>query len=276
MQVEGQPPFDKGTGGLMVWRYVTPGYFATLGIPILHGRAFRERRSRVRRNSSMILSESFARRLFPNGDAVGKRIKTDGPGYRVVGVAADVRNLGPLQARRTRVLHAAQEHHRCIFHVQEPPTGWRQAKLAIRTSVNPKVMADWLKREFAALDPALPVKLGSMQDRVGKMTGPAALQRISAEPVRWDGRVAGGHRTVWRDGVSGGTANAGNRRADGSGATPGAITKLVLSRAAAWTLAGVLLGLAGALFAARAFRRCCFRCRRAIPGRWPWWCPRCG
>jgi ABC-type lipoprotein release transport system permease subunit len=50
------------------------------------------------------------------------------------------------------------------------------------------------------------------------------------------------------------------------GATPGAITRLVLSRAAAWTLAGALAGLAGALFATRAIQSMLFE----VPARDPW------
>lgn len=264
MQVEGRPPFDQGTGGLMVWRYVTPGYFATLGIPILHGRAFRGE-DRAPAEHSMILSESFARRLFPNGDAVGLRIKTD-TWYRVVGVAADVRNLGPLQAAEPEYYMLRKNTIDNIFHVQEPPTGWRQAKLAIRTSVSPKVMADWLKREFAALDPALPVKLGSMQDRVGKMTDRPRFNAFLLSLFAGMGVLlaAIGLYGVMAFLVGQRTQEIGVRMA--LGATPGAITKLVLARAAAWTLAGVLLGLAGALFAARALQALLFQ----VPARDPW------
>jgi ABC-type antimicrobial peptide transport system permease subunit len=50
------------------------------------------------------------------------------------------------------------------------------------------------------------------------------------------------------------------------GATPGAIVKLVLSRAALWTLTGALLGLIGSLFASRAILSLLFE----VPERDPW------
>jgi putative ABC transport system permease protein len=264
IQVEGQPPFDKGTGGLMAWRYVTPGYFATLGIPVIRGRAFREE-DRAPGASAIILSEAFARRLFPNGDAVGKRIKTEAWAM-IVGVAADVRNLGPMRPSEPEFYvlrkHVLDETSRN----QEPPMGWRQAKVAIRTSVNPKVMAGWIKREFAALDPALPVTLGSMQQRVGRLVDRPRFNAFLLSLFAGMGVLlaAVGLYGVMAFLVGQRTQEIGVRMA--LGATPGAIAKLVLSRAAAWTLAGVLLGLAGALFATRAIQTMLFE----VPARDPW------
>ncbi len=264
IQVEGQPPFDKGTGGLITWRYITPSYFSTLGIPIVLGRSFSEQ-DRAPGASAMILSQAFAQRLFPNGDAVGKRIKTV-EWATVVGVAADVKNLGPMQPSEPEYYilrkHVQDENSR----IQEPPTGWRQAKVAIRTSVNPKVMAGWIKREFAALDPALPVMLGNMQQRVGRLVDRPKFNAFLLTLFAAMGVLlaAIGLYGVMAFLVGQRTQEIGVRMA--LGATPGAITKLVLSRAAAWTLAGVLVGLVGALFATRAIQSLLFE----VPARDPW------
>ncbi len=264
MQVEGQPPFDKGTGGLIMWRYVTPGYFASLGIPMVRGRAFTEE-DRAPGASAMILSQAFAQRLFPNGDAVGKRIKTV-QWATVVGVAADVKNLGPMQPSEPEYYilrkHVPDENSR----IQEPPTGWRQAKVAIRTSVNGNVMAGWIKREFAALDPALPVTIGSMQRRVGRLVDRPRFNAFLLTLFGGMGLLlaAIGLYGVMAFLVGQRTQEIGVRMA--LGATPAAITKLVLSRAAAWTLVGVLVGLAGSLFATRALRSMLFE----VEARDPW------
>ena len=264
MQVEGQPPFDKGTGGLITWRYVTPGYFAALGIPMVRGRAFTEE-DRAPGASAMILSQTLAQRLFPSGNAVGQRIKTN-EWATVVGVAADVKNLGPMQPSEPEYYilrkHMPDENSR----IQEPPTGWRQARVAIRTSVNPKVMAGWIKREFAALDPALPVTIGSMQRRVGRLVDRPRFNALLLTLFAGMGVLlaAIGLYGVMAFLVAQRTAEIGVRMA--LGATPGAITKLVLSRAAAWTLAGVLAGLAGSLFATRAIRSMLFE----VEARDPW------
>ena len=264
IQVEGQPPFDKGTGGLIAWRYVTPAYFATLGIPIVRGRAFSEE-DRAPAAQSMVLSDTFARRLFPNGDAVGKRIKTEA-WATVIGVAADVKNRGPMQPSEPEFYilrkHTADE----TFQNQEPGLGWRQAKVAIRTSVNSKVMADWLKREFAALDPALPVTLGSLQQRVGKLVDRPRFNAFLLTLFAGMGVLlaAIGLYGVMAFLVGQRTQEIGVRMA--LGATPVAITKLVLGRAAVWTLAGALMGLAGSLFATRALQTMLFE----VPAR-DWW-----
>jgi putative ABC transport system permease protein len=264
IQVEGQAPFDKGTGGLITWRYVTPGYFTTLGIPIVRGRAFSER-DRAPGASAIVLSQAFAQRLFPNGDALGKRIKTV-EWATVVGVAADVKNLGPMQPSEPEYYilrkHVPDENSR----IQEPPTGWRQAKVAIRTTVNPKVMAGWIKREFAALEPALPVALGSMQQRVGRLVDRPKFNAFLLTLFAAMGALlaAIGLYGVMAFLVGQRTQEIGVRMA--LGATPGAITKLVLSRAAAWTLAGALAGLVGSLFATRAIQSMLFE----VPARDPW------
>jgi putative ABC transport system permease protein len=262
--VEGQPPFDKGTGGLIMWRYVTPGYFSALGIPLVRGRAFTEE-DRAPGASAMILSQAFAQRLFPNGDAVGKRIKTV-EWATVVGVAADVRNLGPLQPPEPEYYLLRRKTPDAISQFQEPPTGWRQAKVAIRTSVNPQVMAGWITREFAALDPALPVTIGRMQRRVGRLVDRPRFNALLLTLFAAMGVLlaAIGLYGVMAFLVGQRTAEIGVRMA--LGATPGAIVKLVLSRAAAWTLSGALAGLVGSLFATRAIQSLLFD----VPARDPW------
>jgi putative ABC transport system permease protein len=264
IQVEGQPPFDKGTGGLITWRYITPSYFSTLGIPMLRGRAFSDQ-DRAPGSSAMILSQAFARRLFPNGDAVGKRIKTV-EWATVVGVAADVKNLGPMQPSEPEYYILRRQVVDENSRFQEPPTGWRQAKVAIRTSVNPKVMAGWIKREFAALAPALPVTLGNMQQRVGRLVDRPKFNAFLLTLFAAMGALlaAIGLYGVMAFLVGQRTQEIGVRMA--LGATPGAITKLVLSRAAAWTLAGVLVGLVGSFFATRAIQSMLFE----VPARDPW------
>jgi putative ABC transport system permease protein len=82
------------------FRSVTPGFFATLGVPVLAGRDFNDA-DRDNSEPVVIVSQSVAQRMFPGQDAVGHHIKwTDPvlkfvmqgeqPNRRIVGVAADV------------------------------------------------------------------------------------------------------------------------------------------------------------------------------------------
>jgi hypothetical protein len=76
-------------------RVVTPGFFRTLGVPLLSGRDFTDD-DRGTRDLVVIVTESLARRLFPDRDAVGQRLLWTDPisgrrvPRRIVGVVADV------------------------------------------------------------------------------------------------------------------------------------------------------------------------------------------
>jgi putative ABC transport system permease protein len=82
-------------------RVVSPGFFAALGVPILSGRDFDERDSQKGKEPVAIVSETLAKRMFPNQDAVGRHVYwTDpvlqfAPGinpapHRIIGVTADI------------------------------------------------------------------------------------------------------------------------------------------------------------------------------------------
>lgn len=85
------PPGDEGDG---VFRYgVTPGYIEALGIPLISGRLLDEG-DRPGAPVAVLISQSFARRRFPDRDPVGQRLhvgRTDQPWYTIVGVVGDVR-----------------------------------------------------------------------------------------------------------------------------------------------------------------------------------------
>ena len=264
LQVEGLAPLTQGTGGMVTWRYVTSGYFATLGIPIVRGRGFNEE-DRSAAASSMILSETFARRLFPSGDAIGKRIKAEA-WATVVGVAADVKNDGPTMPAAPEYYVLRKPIVDAVFSNQMPPFGWRQAKIAIRTSVNPKVMTDWLKREFAALDPSLPVTFGSMQQRVEVLMDRPRFNALLLSLFAAMGVLlaAIGLYGVMAFLVGQRTQEIGVRMA--LGATPGGIVKLVLRRASIWTLSGAAIGLLATIFATRVIRTMLFD----VPALDPW------
>src|SRR5580693_2845557 len=67
LEIPGHAKFSEGTGGMIGYRFVTPGYFPALGIPIVHGRGFSEE-DRSPAERPVILSEALARRLFANGE----------------------------------------------------------------------------------------------------------------------------------------------------------------------------------------------------------------
>jgi putative ABC transport system permease protein len=265
IQVEAQPPFQEGTGGMVVWRYVTPGYFNTLGVRIARGRGF-EDRDRAAGESAVVLSDSLARKLLPGGSALGRRLRFDHVWSTVIGIAADVRNNGPAGETSPEYYMLRKPTPDESFRNQMPPSGWRQAKVAIRTPMNPEVMSAWVRREITAIDPALPVTVSTMQQRISRLNDRPRFNAILLALFAGMGLVlaAIGLYGVMSFLVGQRTQEIGVRMA--LGGTPRAITKLILSHAAAWTLGATVAGLIGSLFAVRAVRSLLFE----VPERDPW------
>jgi predicted permease len=76
------------------WRAVTPGFFTTLGLPLKRGRLFNQS-DRDGSLEVVILSESMAKKFWPNQDPIGKRLlwgRSQNP-KTVVGIVGDLRDL---------------------------------------------------------------------------------------------------------------------------------------------------------------------------------------
>ena len=141
--VTAQGPNALGTKQLQVdWRTVTPGFFKSMGIPILRGRTFASD-DRAGSPGVMILSAETARRFWPGEDPIGKFIVANQP-YRIVGVAGDVRNLGPAIDPRPTMYFSA---------TQFAPT---QLALTVRTRSDMPVAAT-IRKTVGAIDPQLAV-----------------------------------------------------------------------------------------------------------------------
>jgi putative ABC transport system permease protein len=98
--VEGYVPSAAGLLPNAQTRVVSDDYFRALAIPIQNGRAF-DARDTIDATPVAIVSASLARRYWPNGDAVGRRIHrfpraTDRPWTTVVGIAGDIRHVSPM------------------------------------------------------------------------------------------------------------------------------------------------------------------------------------
>jgi putative ABC transport system permease protein len=144
----------------------TPDYFETMGIPLVAGRAFTEE-DRADGLPVAIVSESLARRHWPKGDAVGKRIKDFAPDSKypwitIVGVAGDVRYRG---------LAIAPPLDYYVPYTQSP---YAPLHVVVRTEGDPLALAAALEREVWALDRNLPV--------AGITTMEARLATVLAQP----------------------------------------------------------------------------------------------
>jgi len=263
--IEGRPPLAERAGGMVVWRYVTPGYFAALGIPILRGRPFREEDRRPA-EYAVILSDTLARRLFPFDDPVGRRVlKTvRGQWFTVVGIAGDVKNAGP--ARPVEPEYYVVRKHAPDETFETEGDGWRSANAIIRSPMNPSAMAVWMRAEFAAMDATLPVEMETMRQRVGELAERPRFNAMLLTLFAAMGMLlaAIGLYGVLAFLVTLRIPEIGVRMA--LGATPANITRLLIGQAAGWALAGAAVGLIGSLFATRLLRSLLFE----VPARDPW------
>jgi putative ABC transport system permease protein len=85
------PPLPLGKGLYAINRWVDPGYFAAMGIPLLRGRVM-DSGQRLERANEAVISQLFAQQYFPGEEPIGRHIHTiDGRVLTIVGVVGDVR-----------------------------------------------------------------------------------------------------------------------------------------------------------------------------------------
>ena len=258
IDVAGRPRSAEGTGGMVTWRAITPGYFAALGIPILRGRGFQEG-DRDPHQNPVILSDALARRMFPSEDPIGKRIQPgrSGPWRTVIGVAGNVKNSA---------LSEPDQPEYYLVRKHSPGQLGRTATVILSGPIDPAALARWVRAEVAALDPTLPVNVETLNQRAGKL---AQRPRFNAWLL---GLFAGMGLLLSAIGLYGvvsflvaqRTREIGVRMA--LGATPAAVARLVLGHAARWTLTGAALGVIGSFFAARWLEAMLFH----VSARDPW------
>ncbi|MGE0131336.1 MAG: FtsX-like permease family protein [Blastocatellales bacterium] len=141
-------PTKKGYAG---YRRASPGYFAAMGIPLLRGRWF-DATDRPGAPHAALISQSLARKYWPNEDPTGKRIQfgnMDGDLrlLHVVGVVGDVRDRLEQETQPTVYANSFQRPQPSAFSVvvrgQAEPGALIAAMRDTLRSVNPEIPATW-------------------------------------------------------------------------------------------------------------------------------------
>jgi putative ABC transport system permease protein len=178
--VSGEPPFSQGNGGLVTYRWVSPDYFRSLDIPIIRGQGFAE--DEMDSNDHfVVLSQRLVRLLFPGKDPIGQRLQFEkledpnAPWYTVVGVAADVKN-GGLTGEQMPEYYRLRRNRTDDWNVSGI---WgRTSVMVVRTSLPPQEMSRWIRAQVATLDPAIPVDIATLQQRVSKLADQPRFQTL--------------------------------------------------------------------------------------------------
>ncbi len=254
IRIAGHAPVASD-GGMVEFRWVTPGYFRVMNIRILNGRGFRES-DRASADSPVVLGASLARRLFGNENPIGQQIALDGDARwcPIVGVVADTRNNG--------LTESDPEYYRLRVDTATPP---RSAVALFRTSLGAATLARWIRREFAEVDASLPVKIESMEQRVGRFREQPRFVAMLVALFAVFGVVlaAVGLYGVLAFLVAQQTQEIGVRMA--LGARPRDIVVQVQSYAGLWLGAGVVAGVVLSLVVARLVRALLFGVSPADP-----------
>jgi putative ABC transport system permease protein len=256
----GRPRTPRGTGGMVGYSTVTPGYFSAFNIPIVNGRAFTED-DRTSNVHVAILDGVLAKRLFPNESAVGKQVRfqPNDPWFTIVGVAGDVKYV----QSNGFILPAESEYYLPLQYAARYINP--RQRIILRTSLSPAAVASWMRKTVASLGPTVPVTIDSMSQRVSQLEarprfnaallGIFAAMGILLAALGTYGVLA--FLVVLRTREIGVRMALGAQRRD--------VMKLILSQGTKLAIAGLIFGIAGAFALTRSMTSLLFNVQPADP-----------
>jgi predicted permease len=241
LYVEGVETPENEAPGIDI-TVVSPGYFETMGVPLLQGRDFGEGDDDAAPRV-VIIDEAAARRFWPGENPVGKRLRlgsADGELREIVGVAqtTKVRTLG--EEPRPYLYVPLLQRHRGIV------------SLVARTSGDPAAALPMLRREALLLDENLPImELKTMSQHLGLML---FAPRMGGILLGIFGGLAILLATIGIYGVVSYAAAQRTREVGirvALGARPGDVVRLVIGQGMVMVGIGAAIGLAVAFAATR-------------------------
>jgi predicted permease len=252
--VEGQVPDTPGRDDVADWNLITPDYFNTLRIGITRGRAFGAT-DRDGTPSLAIVNEAFVHRHYPDGHAIGKRLKAgewdaSDPWTTIVGVVRDV----PYE---NGVWGGA---HPMVYVPFAQATWYRSPFVVIRTAGDPLLLAPSVRDAVRRIDPRLPLRdLKTLSEELDQST---AVPRFRTALFTALGALAlmlavTGIYGVMAYHVSRRRRETAIRRA--LGASGGQVVGTTLGAGMRIALAGILVGVAGAVLTARSLSSLLYR-----------------
>jgi putative ABC transport system permease protein len=248
-RVEGRPPDPRQLEPIADFLSVGEGYFQTLGIPLLQGRAFYEG-DRSGAPSVVIINQRLAERFFQNEDPLGRQLRIAGNDryiVTIIGVAANVNYRG---------LDTTDEITLYVPHRQSPTS---DMSLIVRGAGDPAALAPAIQEQVWDLNRGLaPTRIKTMDQLMSESVAQPRFRTVLLALFAGLALVLAGIGIygVMSYDVAQRTRELGIRMALGARASD--VLRLVISQGMTLALIGVVTGLGGALALTRLLKTLLF------------------
>ena len=244
MQIEGAPPVDHKKDAPIGIGVVAGEYFRTLKIPLLSGRQFDARDVNGGQEVALV-NQAFANRFFPNGDSLGRRIsfgceQSEGLCRTIVGVVGNIRQESVTDEVIPEIY---------LPFGQMPLNGMT---VMVRTTSNPLAIAGAARSTVLGIDPNQPIdEVKTLTQRVNEAVAASRSLMVLFTAFALLALVLGavGIYGIVSYSVTQRTHEIGIRMA--LGARAGNVLSLIMRNGLMLVLAGIAIGIAGALVLTR-------------------------
>jgi len=156
--IESRPTPDGMIPPTSMWSVASHGLFEAMRIPLISGRMMEPRDSETPTNTAWV-NQTFAKRHFPDGDALGQRIRLDGQTWlTIAGIVGDVRTFGMDEELSPMVY--------LPLSTTQPSTSIAVMNLAVRADVRMEAILPSIRSIIARVAPDAPITTARMMDEV--------------------------------------------------------------------------------------------------------------